>query len=491
MNDLAWIDDLSPEARNALLLEAEQELSFNRLFSYRPYPKQREFHRAGADTAVRERLLKAGNQSGKTYSAACETAMHLTGAYPDDWEGAVFDTQTTGWGASITSQVTRDTVQRLLLGQPGQWGTGMIPKRSILDIKRAAHGVADAVESISVRHKTGGISRITLKSYDQGRERFQGETLDFVWFDEEPPMDIYLEGLTRTNATDGVVWLTFTPLLGMSDVVRRFLVEKTPGTHVTNMTIYDAGHYTDEQRAAIIASYPAHERDARAMGTPILGSGLVFTVPDEKIMVNPFEIPAHWPRICGLDFGWDHPFAAAGLAWDRDSDCVYVVNEYRESRALPAVHVQAIQAWGAWIPVAWPHDGLNTEKGSGDDLIKGYRDLGLNVLKDRATLPPSPGREEGTGGNSVEASVMMMLERMETGRFKVFSTCGMFFEEKRMYHRKHGKIVKINEDLIDAARMACMMLRHAQTYKPRTQGHTALTKSGLAYLTARPRRGLI
>jgi phage terminase large subunit-like protein len=40
-----------------------------------------------------------------------------------------------------------------------------------------------------------------------------------VWFDEEPPPDIYSEGLTRTNATGGITMITFTPLLGMSEVV--------------------------------------------------------------------------------------------------------------------------------------------------------------------------------------------------------------------------------------------------------------------------------
>lgn len=122
----------------------------------------------------------------------------------------------TGWAASETSQGTRDTVQRILMGQVGAWGTGAIPKDAIVEIKRAAHGVPDAIETILVRHGGGGdvqagTSRITLKTYDQGRARWQGETLDFVWFDEEPPEDIYFEGLTRTNARNGIVTLTFVP----------------------------------------------------------------------------------------------------------------------------------------------------------------------------------------------------------------------------------------------------------------------------------------
>ena len=86
-----------------------------------------------------------------------------------------------------------------------------------------AGGVPQLVDSIEVRHVGGASSRIGFKSYEQGREKWQGETLDWVWFDEEPPEDIYTEGLTRTNATGGMVWLTFTPLEGMSRVVHAFV----------------------------------------------------------------------------------------------------------------------------------------------------------------------------------------------------------------------------------------------------------------------------
>jgi phage terminase large subunit-like protein len=428
-------------------------LNESKLERYRPYAKQKDFHAAGGDPAVRERLLMAGNQLGKTWAAAYETAMHMTGHYPDWWEGAVFDSPTTGWAASLTSQSTRDTVQRLLLGLPGQFGTGAIPKKSIIEVKRAAHGVADAIESITVDWKGRGQSRLTIKTYDQGRERWQGETLDFVWFDEEPPQDLYTEGLTRTNATGGIAWMTFTPLLGMSAVVKRFLIDKVDGTHVTTMTIDDAEHYTPEQRLAIVNSYPAHEREARAKGIPTLGSGKIFPVAEEDIKETAISIPEHWPRICGIDFGWDHPTALAWLAWDRDTDTVHVYDVYRVKEATPIIHASAWRTRGDWIPVAWPHDGLQHDKGSGEQLAEIYKAHGVNMLKERATFED--------GGNSVEAGLMDMLERMQTGRFKVAAHLEDFFQEFRLYHRKDGKVVKIDDDIISAVRYGIMMLRKA------------------------------
>lgn len=220
------------ENRKALLaLERElkaldQELNSNRLAYFRPYAKQAEFFRAGL--THRERLLMASNQFGKTVAGGYETAVHLTGKYPDWWPGHRFNRPVRLWGASITGDATRDNVQAKLIGPPEQeseWGTGFIPKADLLDWDRA-NGTPNLLNNIVVRHVSGGTSTIGFKTFDQGRTRWQGPTLDGVWYDEEPPLDVYTEGLTRTNAVaDSRVWITFTPLLGMSDVVSMFLAQ--------------------------------------------------------------------------------------------------------------------------------------------------------------------------------------------------------------------------------------------------------------------------
>jgi len=182
------------------------------------------------------------------------------------------------------------------------------------------------------------------------------------------------------------------------------------------------------------------------------------------LLIDPFEIPKHWRQITGIDFGWDHPFGAAKLAWDMDADVIYVIADYRESKALPGVHATTVNSWGEWIPVVWPHDGLNTEKSSAEPLIESYRKAHVNVWHEKATNPPSPGDDEGKGGNSVEAPLLEMLERMHTDRWKVFKTCRHWMEEKRMYHRDlNMKIVKYADDVISASRYAYMMRRHAIT----------------------------
>ena len=383
-------------------------------------------------------------------------AFHLTGKYPDWWQGRRFDKPITAWVGGKDGISVRDSIALLLLGQPSERGTGLIPGDLIEDISNA-RGLADAVDNVTVKHVSGGTSRLTFKTYDQGRERWQAATLDLVWFDEEPPQDIYSEGLTRTNATGGMVFMTFTPLLGMSDVVRRFLNENNADRHDTNMTIDDAEHIPADERKRIINSYPEHEREARTLGVPILGSGRIFPVSESDIAIDAFKMPDYWPYLGAMDFGWDHPFAAVELRYDADGDVVYISKAYRERQKTPIQHASALKAWGD-IPWMWPHDGHNaTLAGAGVPLARQYEDHGLDMHPSHATFED--------GSNSVEAGLMDMLDRMQSGRLKVFRHLNDWFEEFRLYHRKDGKVVKEADDLMSASRYGIMSIRHARVAK--------------------------
>jgi len=236
--------------------------------------------------------------------------------------------------------------------------------------------------------------------------------------------------------------------------------------HVTFMTIDDAEHYTPEQRSAIVAGYLPHEREARAKGIPVMGSGRIFPVPEEDIACDIIEIPKWWARLGAMDFGWDHPFAAVELAWDKDADIVYVTKAYRKSEATPVIHSAALKPWGAlrWM---WPRDGnRQTLEGAGKALAVQFVAQGLDMHPDHAQF--------ADGSVSVEAGLMEMLDRMQTGRFKVFRHLTEWFEEFRLYHRDKGVVVKLMDDLMSATRYGVMMLRFAEPLedeRPRPDRH--------------------
>lgn len=197
------------------------------IHAYWRYPKHVEFF--GAGKTHRERCFMAANRVGKTVSGAYETTCHLTGEYPPWWTGKRFPSPVRWWAAGKTNETTRDIVQTELLGEiegshgsKGFSGTGMIPGDR-LGKPTWKQGVADLCDTIKIRHKSGGWSKLGLKSYQQGRGSFEGTAQHGIWLDEEPPMDVYGECLIRTATTDGIVLITFTPLEGLSEVVLQFI----------------------------------------------------------------------------------------------------------------------------------------------------------------------------------------------------------------------------------------------------------------------------
>jgi phage terminase large subunit-like protein len=431
--------------------KARREAAMRR---FKPYDKQRAFFDAG--TSKRERLFMAGNQLGKSEAGAFEVACHLTGQYPEWWEGRRFDGPVKAWAAGETSLAVRDVSQKKLCGEPGvldALGTGMIPRSVFASKPTLGHGATDAFDTIQVKHISGGVSILRFKSYEQGRQKFQGETLDFIWMDEEPDLAIYTECLTRTNATNGFVFVTFTPLKGRSDVVIRFLDDPSPDRTVVSMTIEDVAHIKPDEKARIISSYPAHEREARINGTPMLGSGRIFAYSEESISEPSLTyIPAHWYKGWAIDFGIGHPFAAVLMLHDRDNDVIHVHHAFKIADALPITHAARMTPLGINVPVSWPHDGDSREKSSGETLASAYKAAGLKMQPEHATFPE--------GGYDTEAGILEMSQRMATGRFKVAEHLSEWFEEYRFYHRKDGMIVKVKDDILSATRIGIMDRRH-------------------------------
>jgi len=442
-----------------LLETLVERKTFGRMHYFVPYEKQAKFLALGA--VKRERLLMAANRVGKTETGAFEAACHLTGNYPQHWRGKRFDHPIKMWVCGETSIVTRDVCQTKLCGEPGVeglLGTGMIPREAFVDRPSLARGITDAYDTIHVKHATGGVSVARFKSYEQGRTKFQGEGLDAIWFDEEPSLELYSEGLTRIGDRNGIAWMTFTPLNGPTAVVLRYVDEPSPDRIMISMTLDDVppdGHLSAATKKEMEASYLPHQREARTKGIPMLGSGRIFTATEESICEPAIEhVPAYWGKLWGIDPGISHPFGAVLMLWDRDNDCLHVHHAHRVSDALPIQHAYAMKQVGAGVPVAYPKDATDRDMGSGVPLAAQYKRHGLMMLPDFAKWPD--------GSVSTEAGILEMQERLLSGRLKVARHLSEWLEEYRMYHRKDGQIVKMRDDLMSATRVAVMARRFAR-----------------------------
>ena len=453
-----------------LLREQKKRLRFNRIDQYDPYPYQQQFHETSKDS--NQRLLMAANRIGKSFCGAAEMSYHLRGIYPDWWKGRRYDQPITAWAGGVSNETTRDIVQAELLGSPDDpdaFGSGAIPKNYIIKTERKP-GVPNAKSVALIRHVSGGNSSLHFKAYEMGVEKWQGRSVDVVWLDEEPSRDIYSQAVTRTLDRRGMVYMTFTPEAGMTETVAAFMNRIQPGQSLVNATWDDAsekiksmkgqqGHLSEAVMEQILSAYSPHEREMRRYGRPSIGSGLIFPVDEEKIIIDPVEIKDHWPRIAAIDFGWDHPTAVVWCAVDRDEDVFYVYDCHRESKASPSIHAQAIRSRPHFIPIAYPHDGNRRDSMGNPGLADQYRNLGCNFLLEHFSNPPALGNNKGS--NSIEEGLMAMLQSMEAGNFKVFSTLSSWFEEFRMYHRKGGKVVPFRDDLMSATRYAFQSQRFA------------------------------
>lgn len=182
-----------------------------------------------------ERLFLAANRIGKTEGAGgYETTLHLTGRYPKWWPGLRFYRPVDVWVCGKFNEPTRDILQKKLLG-PVTWvgrrktvkGIGLIPGEDIVDGSISwKRGIADFIDSIKVRHASGGFSELGFKSYQQGRGSFEGTERDIIWDDEEPPLPIYVEQRIRLMTRGGHLLSTFTPNEGMTEVVKEFVTQR-------------------------------------------------------------------------------------------------------------------------------------------------------------------------------------------------------------------------------------------------------------------------
>lgn len=405
-------------------------------FSRYLYPRSLEFFSATGTDQFKVFSLFGGNRTSKTFSPCFAIACWVTGEYPDWWDGLRFSKPIRVWCAGETGTLVRETLQRYLIGSKERLGHGsLIPGENIIAPKWQTKP-AGLCENVTIRGRYGD-SQIWFKSYDQGRIRFASDVADVVLLDEEPPVGIFTECVTRTGTTEGLVICAFTALKGVTPLVAMLLPQYAGADDVQPLEVarwhtfigwddIPEAQLSLRERKRLASSYTPAELLARTKGIPTIGSGMVWPIAESEIIVPAFHVPEDWPRLIALDPGFEHGTGALQGALDQESDALYIIADHWKRLEHLSVHAAKIHAWGEWIPVVIDYaSGINVDDGEATKAKyrKALRNPIINANK-----------AFSAGGSEV-------YDRMTDGRLFVFDTCRQWLSQFRQYVRgENGKI---------------------------------------------------
>lgn len=309
------------------------------------HKKQIAFHRC----KKRNRWVFGGNRSGKTECGAAETVYLARGIHPyRKNKPNVF-----GWVVSPTAQVQRDVAQKKVLHylRP-DWIADIVMTSGRKDSPQTG-----VIDQIVVKNVFGGTSVIGFKSFDQGREKFQGSSLDFVWFDEEPPKEIYEECLMRVIDKRGDIFGTMTPLKGLTFLYEEIYLNRknNPEIWYEFMEWADNPYLSPKEIKLMESTLDESTLQSRKLGRFCTREGLVYPEFDEHVhVVQPFPVPPDWQDNISIDPGLKNPLSAHWYAVDYD-DNVYVIAEHYAAGKDIDYHAQAIHAMSESL--GWKRDG--------------------------------------------------------------------------------------------------------------------------------------
>lgn len=464
------------------------------------YPRHMAFIEAGK--YARERVLIAGNRTGKSKVGAFEVATHLTGLYPAWWKGRRFDCPVEVWCVAKTWEKAKEVLNqelfgRVRAGRSGRneiMGDGLLPKDLIVTSTAAFNTqLGQLVSQVGIRHVTSRgknpkLSWVGLKSAEQSRSAFEGTRKDVIWLDEEPDYEVYFECLMRIFGTrgqhdrGGIMFTTFTPLDGITEIIKAFLPETRgvdvaetqewtrqegfpkplseserqsqldedprpdlPGVtwvtpqkaHISIAWKHGIPHLSEKAMKEFLAEVPFHQRQARMEGKPMLTKGLIYPIVWDHVSYRPMIIPNSWPQVIAVDPGYKVT-AAVAMAIDPDSDTVYVWGCYYQATANAQTNALNLKKFYPWQPgVVDPAAGTRSVA-EGERVIDYYREYGLDLLP---------------ADNGVDSGLMAVWDRLVQGRLKFAYHLREIEFELSVYRKDDkGKVVKSHDHLMDAIR---------------------------------------
>lgn len=414
----------------------------NRILRYntgeKVHEKQLEFHKC----QKRNRWVFGGNRSGKTECGAVETVWRARGIHPyrENRDGVC------GWVVSPTREVQREVAQKKILYYLNpEWIADVVMVSG-----KSGNPEGGVIDYIAVKNVFGGISTIGFKSAEMGREKFQGASLDFVWFDEEPPEDIYDECRMRVVDRRGDIYGTMTPLKGLTFVYNRIFLNERGDDNVWHifMEWADNPYLDPEEIAAVSESMTADELERRRYGRFVSGKGLVYPEFDERVhVIPPFDVPREWYDNISIDPGLNNPLSCHFYATDGDGT-VYVIAEHYEAGKPVAYHAQRIKEIAESLN--WHTDGKGRisaliDSAASQRTLSSVKSVSELFFDEGIAVNARVNKDLFSGINRVK-EYLKPLSAQGKPRLYVFSNCVNLIREIKGYFWGEGDVPKKRDD---------------------------------------------
>ncbi len=469
------VKGLTAEQYRAMMVARDKiakDMQFNALKWFRPFKYQQKFFDMGAKFSRRGMI--AANRAGKTIASTYETAYHLTGRYPKDWKGMKWDKPIIAMCSGESWEQVAKTLQSKLLGcddikQSYKLGTGSIPRECIDDKSIRTDGAN--VLAIEIWHETGGKSKLYFSNYTQQVRHLQGFELDLVVLDEQPPDETFSELVVRTAARNGQVICSFTPLKGLSGLVRKFWDNVDGYSHI-RVTWDDIpyenewgeGFFPKKEREQLARDFMPWERECRMNGIPLVGKGVVFPLlewPTYSSLDIDLKGNEKLERLISFDLGIKNdPTVISFFFRDPVEEIIYLHKQITiPSGETPDEYVHyLLDRETKDVPIALPHDaGLAgrytlTEQSVREVFEDSY---GLNCISGAILNPPN---DQGKVTNHKAYGINIMRMGMERKTFMVNESCKAFLDEARNYAIDDAGRFSDPDDHIDSARIGVLAL---------------------------------
>ena len=470
-----YIKEMTPDQLRAMKTARDvvsKDMQFNTLKWFRPFKYQTDFFKTGS-THTRRGMI-AANRTGKTIASTYETAYHLTGRYPKGWTGKVWTTPIIAMASGESWEQVAKTLQSKLLGcddikQSYKLGTGSIPREDI-DPKSIRTDGANVL-AIEIWHVSGGKSKLYFSNYTQQVRHLQGFELDLVVLDEQPPDEIFSELVVRTAQRNGQVMCSFTPLKGMSGLVRKFWDKIEGYTHVRvgwddvpYKNEWDEEFFSQKEREQLSRDFMPWERECRMNGTPLVGKGVVFPMlewPTYKAIDFDLMHNEKMERLISFDLGIrNDPTVISFFFRDPIAEIIYLHRQVTIPRGeVPDEYVHYLMdRESKGVPIALPHDAGQagrytlTEQSIRETFEDNY---GLNCIPG-AIL--NPANDQGKVTNHKSYGINIMRLGMERKTLMINESCNAFLDEARNYAIDEGGKFSDPDDHIDSARIGILAL---------------------------------